>query len=104
MIFLITFSETRFFRKTGFLWQVRSNCFELGDLFFLLVGKVRLGCFWLCDRTTSKKCVRVACSLAYRFFQLSLEKAIILFSLGGKKCDRVVFGYAIALLAKNAFA
>ncbi|XWK87626.1 MAG: hypothetical protein U7127_26095 [Phormidium sp.] len=56
---------------------------------FVLVGKVRLGCFWLCDRTmfcylcdrtTSKKCDR--------FFQLGLENAIALFRVNEKKCDR----------------
>jgi hypothetical protein len=53
------------------------------------MGKVRLGSFWLCDRTSRKKCDR--------FFLLSLEKAIALFCVDGKKCYWVVFGYAIGL-------
>ncbi|XWK87630.1 MAG: hypothetical protein U7127_26115 [Phormidium sp.] len=38
------------------------------SLFSCWWEKVGLGCFWLCDRTTSKK--------GDRFFQLGLENAI----------------------------
>jgi len=48
-----------------------STKFRKDDRSFCVAGKSAMGCFWLCDRATSKKCDR--------FFQLSLEKAIVLF-------------------------